>query len=310
KAHQVGVRTLKWGKDPKTLKARKSRYTVPDGYRGVQATHVPSGTYYINPYVESIVAVDIRSHPAEFTDIQFPSRDGFNIQPHVLVAYKVKPEKAPELFVMLCDRGVLSQKDSTAEEQKKNPILQKFVLPLIRGYVRIEGSKYDARDYVSQQKDDKVNPREKLQKELKDRVVPQCEKVGVVIESITVTQPDMNTDLKLLANTIAERETTRVDRERNKEKVARFKKQQDQKAKEAEREQRKLVVDANSKLKVEQVRAEQRLENEELRLENELKAAQAKLDAAKEQAKAILADGKADAAITMADNKAEVAGLE
>src|SRR5437660_529908 len=55
--------------------------------------------------------------------------------------------------MMLCDHGKLPQGDRTAEEQKKNPILQKFVLPLIRGWVRIEGSKYDARDYVSQQKE-------------------------------------------------------------------------------------------------------------------------------------------------------------
>ena len=51
-----------------------------------------------------------------------------------------KPEKAPELFVMLCDQGVLYQKDETPEDQKRNPILQKFVLPLIRGHVRIDAN--------------------------------------------------------------------------------------------------------------------------------------------------------------------------
>lgn len=310
KAHQVGVRTLKWGKDPRTLKARTTSYVVPPGYRGVQAKHVPSGTYYINPYVEAITPVDIRSHPVEFTDIEFPSLDGFTIRPHVLVAYEVKPEKAPELFVQLCDHGVLSQTDATTEQQKKNPILQKFVLPLIRGYVRIEGSKHPARDYVSQQKEEAVNPREKLQQELLKRVVPSCEKVGVLITSITVTQPEMNDDLKTLADTIAQRENTRVERERNKEKVARYTKEQEQKAKEAEREQKQKVVDATSKFKVEEVRVDQRKENEEARLENDLKAAQAKLDAAKEQAKAIEAKGKAEAAIIKAQNKAEVAGLE
>src|SRR5262249_45898555 len=160
KASQVGVRVLKWGKDPADpeeqkknpilLKDRKSPYVVPVGYRGVQEKHLEPATYSINPYVEAIVAVSIRSHPVEFTDIYFPSRDGFMIQPHVLVAYKVIKEMAPDLFVMLCDDGVLNQADKTPEEQKKNPILQKVVLPLIRGYVRIEGSKYDARDYVSQ----------------------------------------------------------------------------------------------------------------------------------------------------------------
>ena len=48
--------TLKIGKDPRTLKpdAERGHYVVPTGYRGIQQATVPPGTYYINPYVESI----------------------------------------------------------------------------------------------------------------------------------------------------------------------------------------------------------------------------------------------------------------
>lgn len=313
KADQVGVRVLKWGKDPRELKGRQNSYTVPEGYRGVQEKFLPPMTYPINHFVEEIVPVGIRSHPVEFTDITFPSRDGFTIQPHVLVAYKVVPESAPELFVQLCDHGQLHQGDATTEEQKKNPILQKFVLPLIRGYVRIEGSKYQARDYVSQQRDEKnekaVNPRERLQRELMDKVAPACKQVGVIIETITVAQPEMNKDLEKLAEAIARREQTRLEREKNKQLVEQHKQEQLQQAKEAEADQREQVVKANTKLEQEKINAQKRKDVEQTKLEAALKAAQARLEGAKERAKATITKGTGEAAITMAKNEAEVAGL-
>ena len=315
-SNQVGVKVLKYGKDPATLKDRLSVYVVPKGYRGVQEQAVSPGTYYLNPYSEMIVPVDIKNRPVELPDINFPSRDGFLIQPHVLVSYKVNPDMAPALFVMLCDDGKLPQEDSTPEQQKKNPILQKFVLPLIRGYVRVEGSKYDARDYVSHQKtvgDNRpagFNPREQLQKELMERVAPQCKKVGVVIESITVTQPDMNAPLAELAGQISDREKTRLVRETNKQLVEQYKAQQDKASQDVLVKQKSEMVDAKKGLAVATKLAKQTKEVEEAKLKNDLENAQIELEASKEQAKATLTRGKADADIILAKNKAEVAGLK
>ena len=316
RANQVGVHLLKYGKDPRELKLAKAPYIVPAGYRGVQEKILEPATYYINPYVEEIIPVDVRSHPVEFTDISFPSRDGFTITPHVLVAYKVVPEKAPELFVMLCDEGKLVQEDSTPEQQQKNPILQKVVLPLIRGYVRIEGSKYNADEFVSQRSNLRGEPdaksgnrREQLQEELLKKVKPACEKIGVIIESITVAQPEMNPELEKLAQQIAEREQTRLVREKNKQLVEQYKTEQEQKAKEALAEQRKVVVEANTKLEQEKVKAQQRIEVETLKLEALLKAAQTRLEGAKKRAEATITEGKAEAAVIEAKNQAEIAGL-
>lgn len=372
-ANQVGVRVLRYGKDPRELTAllvranqaieqvrdrqrqkdgaapdekalaaaidkwladnakepkvaawlrrrllnNESVYVVPEGYRGVQEKPIPPAWYPINPYVEQIVPVDVRSRQVEFADIVFPSRDGFLIQPHVQVAYKVLPEMAPALFVMLTDEGKLHQKDETPEDQLKNPILQKFVLPLIRGHVRIEGSKYDARDYISQQPDkagagtaSTVNPRERLQKELMDKVAPACQKVGVLIEEIAVGQPEKNTELSKLQDQIAERERTRVTREKNKQLVAQHTAEQQQKAKEALAEQRKAVVEANTKLEREKINAARLKEVEKLRLEADLKSAEARLEGAKKRAEATVTEGKAEAAVITAKNEAEVASLK
>jgi regulator of protease activity HflC (stomatin/prohibitin superfamily) len=318
KVHQVGVRVLKYGKDPRTLVGRTAKYVVPEGYQGVQEKPVPNGTHYINPYVQRIIPVDTRSHPVEFTDIKFPSQDGFTIQPHVLVAYKVMPEKAPELYVMLCDEGVLHQEDATPQQQQQNEILQKFVLPLIRGEMRIEGSKYAARDYISQKATADggkgVNPRERLQQQMMKKVAPRCKMAGVEIESITVAHLEMDKerdkDLLKLAEAIAERETTRVEREKNKELVKQYTQDQEKAAKTALADQRKQTVEALKKLEVETERAKQLKEVAEAQFKQELEAAKTNLAAARDKVKAILAEGKSKAAVIDADNKAEVAGLK
>jgi len=229
------------------------------------------------------------------------------------VSYQVIPEKAPELFVVLCDQGKLNQGDANEKEKEQNQILQKFVLPLIRGWVRIEGSKYDARDYVSQQKGaDTVNPREQLREVLEEKVKPVCRDVGVMIQSITVAQLEMkdDDDLRKLADQIFERERTRVTRDKNEQLVEQYKSEQEKEAKKALSEQRSQLVDANRDLKVAKTLAQQQKEVEEARLKNDLKAAQTRLDAALEQAKATVTKGKAEAAVILAQNKAEVAGLE
>ncbi len=95
-AGEVGVLTLKVGDDPTKLKPdpNRSPYVVPEGFRGVQEKPLSGGAYYINPYVKFIATVDTRSHKAEFTDIDFPSKDGFHIKPHVVVTYHVMESKA------------------------------------------------------------------------------------------------------------------------------------------------------------------------------------------------------------------------
>ncbi|MBL8798441.1 MAG: hypothetical protein JNM56_31390 [Planctomycetia bacterium] len=312
-SQQVGVKILLWGREPP--KDRASSYFVADGERGVQRSFVPSGTHYINPYVTKIVPVDVRAHTVVFEDIAFPSKDGFTIEPRVQVRYKVVPEKAPELFVMLCEDGTLYQKDDTYEDQLKNPILQKLILPLIRGYVRIEGSKHDAREYISNPKDapaavgKPVNPRERLQEELMVKVKPECEKLGIVIDYIAVGQPRMNPTLEELANQIREREQARITRSTNQQKVAQFEREQTLKSTEALAQQRKLVIDANTRLERAKIDARRRLQNEDAEQKAKLDSARARLEGARQRAEAILISGKAEAAVLIAENEAAVAGL-
>jgi hypothetical protein len=316
---QVGVRTLKVGKDPRGLEAdaRRGHYLVPDGYRGVQQSTVPAGTYYVNPYVESITPLEVRSHRVKLADIEFPSRDGFILKPQVVVEYAARPENAPELVVRLTDEGIIHQNDETAEDQLENEILQKVILPHIRGFARIEGSNFDARDFIlaapAAPAADGVAPgakttnaREALQKALLDKVKPKCEALGVEVRAVTLA--DMLPPAEL-ADQIAQRELARVEQAKNAVRLRQYRAAQELKAKEALKDQAKEKVQAETRLIQAKTKSGQLKEVALSRLKQELENAQLELDAAEQQAQATLANGKADAAVINLQNEAEVAGL-
>ncbi len=313
-AGEVGVLTLKVGDDPTKLKPdlKRGPYVVPEGFRGVQEKPLSSGTYYVNPFVKTIARVDTRSHQAEFTDIEFPSRDGFHIKPHILVTYRVLESKAPELFVTLSDDAELPLADRTPQEIAKNPVLQKAVLPLVRGYARIEGSKMAGRDFVAQAATAAApdsNPREVLQQKLMAKVVPACEELGVVVESITVAQSEKDADLEALATQISDREQARLEREKNASLIDQYKQAQELAATTARKELNEEKVAATTQLNTATIEAEQKLEVEQKKLEQDLKNAETNLKAAKEQAEAVLAQAEADAEVITKENEAKVAGL-
>lgn len=316
KTEQVGVRTLKVGKnlEGQERAQRTNPYLVPEGYRGVQEKPVPPGTYYVNPHAERIVPVDVQSITVKFTDLEFPSTDGFTLNPHVIVKFNVQPDMAPNLLVTLTDMGALYQKYATPQDLEKNQILQKVVLPLIRGYVRIEGSKFDARDFIAAQtgpvSQDKVNPREKLQQALNNQVPDKCKDVGITIETITLDKIEPRGELADLANLIAEREQARLKREQNKSLIEQYKSEQELKAKDALTQQKAQTVEAGTLLQNATIEAQKRKAVEEARLKNDLAIAQIRLDAAKDRAKGIVALGKAEAEKIMLENEAEVSGIK
>jgi hypothetical protein len=310
-ADQVGVRTLKVGKDPRGLPVdtKRPRYVVPDGYRGVQQTPVNNGTYYINPYVETITPVEVRSHRAELSDIEFPSRDGFILKPHVMVEYQVQRNKAPEILVRLTDEGKLHQNDSTREDQEQNEILQKVILPHIRGYARIEGSNFNARDFILaaiDAGDDKSNTRERLQKSLLAKVRPRCQELGIEIRAVLLGEMKPPPEL---AEQISLRDIARVKQAQNKSVVEQYKEEQKLKSIEAMKQQNREKVEADTRVLVAKTNAQQRKQVEELKLKQDLQSAEIRLDAAKNKALAVLTTGKADAAVINLQNEAEAAGL-
>ncbi len=309
---QVGVRILKVGKDPRTLPLTpgRPRYVVPNGYQGVQQVPVSNGTYYLNPYVETITPVEVRSHTASLSDVEFPSRDGFILKPHVTVEYQVQREKAPEVMVRLTDEGMLHQLDATPQQQQQNEILQKVILPHMRGYARIEGSNFDARDFIlaatTGANQNPTNPRELMQKALLEKIRPRCQELGIEIRSVLLGEMKPPTEL---AEQISQRDLARVEQQKNAVRVGQYREMQKLRSIETMKEQAREKVEADTRLQVMKTQAKQQMEVEELKLKQELENAKITLEAAHSRAEAMLARGKAAANVTNLKNEAEVAGL-
>ena len=140
------------------------------------------------------------------------------------------------------------------------------MLPLVRGYARIEGSKMAGRDFVAQSATaaaPDANPREVLQQKLMAKVVPACEELGVVVESITVGQSEKDADLEALATQISDREQARLEREKNASLIDQYKQAQELAATTARKEQNEEKVAATTKLNMAKIEAEQKLEVEQ-----------------------------------------------
>jgi hypothetical protein len=314
RADQVGVRTLKVGLDPRELVVKKDqvseRYVVPEGYQGVQRKPDPPGVYYLNPHVATITPVEVQEHQVELSDIQFPSRDGFILKPHIKVVYAVNPEKAPELLIRISSEGKLHQDASTPEQIKNNEILQRIILPHIRGYARIEGSNFDARDFIGTASTPgevkEINHREEFQKVLLQKVKPKCDEVGIDIRNVTLASLEAPPEL---TDQITARDLARARQEKNKTLITQYKSDQTTKAAGALSQRAEEINKTEILRNKAKVEAEQKLANEKYRLENDLASAKLKLDAAKEEAKSIRFKGEAEAELINQENEAKVAGL-
>lgn len=312
RAQFVGVRTRKVGKDPGTLpvEKRKGSYVVAeDGYRGVQQRYLPPGTYYVNPFVEAITPIEVRSHKVDFDDISFPSRDGFTLQPHIQVEYAVIKDYAAEILVRITDAGEIHQADQSDEDIARNEILQKVVLPHIRGFARLEGSNFNATDFILVSGETKAtddNPREQFRKSLLEAVKPRCEELGIDIRAISVGEMKPPPEL---AREISDRVTALQEQLRNKEMVKQYTNEQALKAQEALAAQKRERVQAETRLAQAQTQAQQLLEVEKQKLTALVTIARSQLEASRERAKAVRAKAEAEAAVITAQNEAAVAAL-
>lgn len=312
RAQFVGVRTRKVGKDPGTLpvEKRQGSYVVAeDGYRGVQQRFLPPGTYYANPFVEAITPIEVRSHKVDFDDISFPSRDGFTLQPHIQVEYAVIKDRASELLVRITDAGEIYQADHSREDIARNQILQKVVLPHIRGFARLEGSNFNATDFIlvpGETSEAALNARERFRHALVEAVKPRCEALGIDIRAISVGEMKPPPEL---AQEISDRETALAEQLRNKEMVKQYTNEQALKAQESLASQKRERVQAETRLAQAKTQAQQMVEVEKQKLTALVTVAQSQLEASREQAKSVRAKSEAEAAVIAAQNEAEVAAL-
>ena len=272
----------------------KNSFVVKEGEKGVQIEPLQPGTYYVNPYARRIDLMDIRSQRHEMygeNALHFPTSDGFDMMVMLIVEWAVDAHRAPEVLVRVGEQGA---------NEESNEILQKIVVPALRGYGRIIGSQYSAPEYIS------GASRIIFQSNLFQRVRSMCSKKGVIIKSVLIGDIAAPEEI---AQPIREREIAKEELSRNNARILR-----------AKADQSLARIDAMIDLKKKKVEAETDMlqaiiavSNQQVAamLEQEQKLAVAKTDlkSAVLSAKALRNRGKAEADVISLSHAAKADAL-
>lgn len=281
----VGVVTLLSGADPVT----KNTYTVESGEKGVQRRTLPPGLEYYNPYLKRIEIVDIRSHKYDMLGheaIHFPSNDSFTITTEGTIEWAIRPGHVADVTVAYGD---------------EEDILNKIILPNARSISRIQGSKLQAREFIS------GKTRTAFQERLFSELKRECWGQGIDIKAALVRDIQPPSEI---ASLISQRE--QADQE-----IDRYNNQMEEARAEAElvtqqelQNQNESVGDARREVVTVTKQAEQRKVVTVTKAERELEVARLALEAAEKEASATLARGQAEANVVLLEYQAQAEPLK
>ena len=264
----------------------RNTFLVKEGMKGVRPEILDAGTYYLNPYMVTVVEVNLQSQRFEMSGedaISFLTLDGFTVNVEGTIEYALMREQAARLTHQVGDM---------------DDILKKIVLPKARGFSRIEGSKNPAKNYIA------GTTRQKFQDNLEAHLIAQCRNWGVDIKSVlirNITPPDA------IASIIRDREVAVQD-------AVKYGQQIEQAKSEAELvKQEMLAVQNKEKVEADTARiraviaAEQGREVRLTRATKDLEVAKLENAAAQAQAEAKLLRAKAEGDVIRMKNEAEAA---
>jgi len=281
---QVGVMVSLVGADPLTGKPEKvNTFIVGDNEKGVIEKTLDPGTHYLNPYLFSVVPVNLQSNRFELSGddaIDFLTMDGFPVRVEGTVEYAIRRDKAALL---------------THEVGDNEDILKKIILPRARGFARIEGSKGNALNYIVGEM------RQEFQDNLTKNLREGCGKWGVEIRSVlirNISPPEEISSIiqdRELAKQAATMFVQQIVQAKSKAELAKQKglAEQNKEKVDAETEKLKATIQASQEAQVRQTAAEQNLA-----------VAKLQKDAAVEQAAAIRAKAEGEQTVIRAKNEA------
>jgi regulator of protease activity HflC (stomatin/prohibitin superfamily) len=267
----------------------RNGFLASETMKGVRTTFLDAGTYYLNPYMVNVVAVNLQSQRFEMsgTDaISFLTLDGFTVQVEGTIEYAIRPESA----------ALLTHRVGDMED-----ILKKIILPRARGFSRIEGSKSPAKNYIMGE------TRQLFQDNLESHLKNNCAPWGVDIRSVlirNISPPDE------IASIIRDREIAVQDARKIEQQIE----QARSKAELTRQEWLALQNKARVEAETAQIRAVILAEQEQaVRLTDahrELEVTKLETRAANAQAEAILLEAGAEQEVIRLHNEAQAAVLQ
>jgi len=282
-----GVVTLLVGDDlfSKEIPAEmRNNYVAATGYKGVQPKVLEPGTYYDkNPYMYSIAEVNLQSQRFEMSGddaINFLTVDGFTVHVEGTIEYALIPAQVAKLTQQVGDM---------------DDIIKKIIMPLARGFSRIEGSKNPAKNYITGE------TRQRFQDNLEDHLKAKCLESGVAIRSVlirNITPPDE------IASVIRNREVAVQNARKIEQQIAQAKSQAELTRQEALAQQNKEKVEAETAAIRALISAKQDQEVRLIAAKQDLEVAKLETAAAQAQADAILLKAEAERKVIALDNEA------
>lgn len=279
-------------------KGREKGLLVKPNYRGVQKETLNAGTYYLNPYMYRVQAIDCRSQRfnlADNYDMGFPSRDGFWVSLDGIIEFRVNPSKAATVYVTYNE----VKNDAGSEVGIDQEIIRKVIMPNARSFCRIQGSSSSGRDFIGGE------TRSAFQESFQNEIRNTCKIQGIEIVQALITKINPP---QAIAGPVRDREVASQQlKQFQQEKL-----QQDEEAKLAREvalvAQVKRLVDADQEVVKITTEAKKNQEIAIAQAERDKAVAQKELEAAKDKASAILARQRAEAAVIGFANEADAAG--
>ena len=282
-----GVVTLLVGEDlfSKEIPAEmRNNYVAAPGYKGVQPKVLEPGTYYDkNPYMYSVAEVNLQSQRFEMSGedaINFLTVDGFTVHVEGTIEYALIPSKVSQLTQQVGDM---------------DDIIKKIIMPLARGFSRIEGSKNPAKNYITGE------TRQQFQNNLDAHLKAKCLESGVAIRSVlirNITPPDQ------IASVIRDREVAVQNARKIEQQIAQAKSQAELTRQEALAQQNKEKVEADTAAIRAVISAKQNQEVKLIAAHQDLEVAKLETAAAAAQADAILLKAEAERKVIALGNEA------
>ena len=267
--------------------------------RGPQKETLQAGTYYLNPYMYRVNAVDCRSQRFNLSQLNeemgFPSKDGFWISLDGIIEFHIKPEKAAEVYVTYNEVG----NDGPGASSIADEIINKVIRPNARSFCRLRGSNSSGRDFIGGE------TRSKFQAEFQKAIQETCEQQGIEIVQALITRIKPPEEIR---SPVREREIALQE-------LSQYQQQEKQQKQEAQLatekaliQQKTRLVDGDREVIKLTVEAKKRQEVAVAEANRDKEVAEKKLEAARDQAEAMLAEKKAEAAVIAFANQAEAAG--
>jgi hypothetical protein len=268
---------------------------VDSGMRGAQKETLEPGTYYMNPYMYRIIPIDCRSQRfnlAESDEMGFPSKDGFWVNLDGIIEFRIKPEKASEIYVLYNE--TLNGKSDIQKD-----IIRKIIMPNARSFCRLRGSNNSGRDFIGGE------TRSKFQADFQIAMREACDSHGIEIVQALITRINPP---QAIAGPVRDREVAH-------QKLKQFQEQTLQQQQEAQLatekaliEQKRALIEAEQKVVDKTTKASEKQQVAITEAEQKLEVAKADLETAKDNSVSILARRKAEAGIANLKNQSEASG--